>query len=198
MFENNSNPPDSFEDALLQRQIEQGCKKSFNALYEKYWEQTYAEAYKRLKDTHQAKDIVQEIFTHLWLKKDTLRIDNLPAYLNTAVRNKVFKLAAKQKLSHSFFDILETITEKHYQPDANLMTKEFFRSYEAMVKTLPSKKQIIFRLRYHEDMSTKDIALHLGLSRKTVQNQLSRAIEYLKVSLFCLLIVLISLALPRG
>lgn len=195
MFEENLNHTDLSEDALLLRQIEQGCKPSFNTLYGKYWECTYINAYKRLKDTDQAKDIVQEIFTHIWLKRETLHIDNLPAYLNTSVRNKIFKLAAKQKLSHPFFDVLETMNGMYLQPDANLLTKEFFISYEALVNALPSKKQIIFRLRFHEDIPTKDIAHQLGLSRKTVQNQLTRAIEHLKVSLFYLLIVLISLTL---
>ena len=42
---------------------------------------------------------------------------------------------------------------------------------------------MIFRLRFHNDLSTKDIALQLGLSRKTVQNQLGKAIEQLRATL---------------
>lgn len=190
MFENKLNNSDNLTDELLLIQIGQGSKSAFNTLYEKYWQDVYASAYKRLKDTDEAKDIVQEIFTHIWIKRESLHIDNLPAYLNVAVRNKVFKVIAKQKLSHPFFNIAETVTEVQYRPDSNLLTKEFFSAFEALVSALPSKKQAIFRLRFHEDLSTKDIADQLCISRKTVQNQLSRAIEQLKVSLFYLLIVL--------
>ena len=52
------------EDVLLLQQMEQGSKHAFNVLYEKYWGKAYSDAYKRLKDADQAKDIVQEVFTH--------------------------------------------------------------------------------------------------------------------------------------
>jgi len=170
-------------DVLLLQQIEQGSKCAFNLLYEKHWKSAYAEAYKRLKDADQAKDVVQEIFTHIWLKKESLHINNLPAYLNTAIRNKVFKVVEKQKTFHPFLDILEDMPSTYLKADDNLLWKEFLISYEALLNSLPPKRQIIFRLHYQNDLPTKDIASQLGVSRKTVQNQLLKAIEKLKVSL---------------
>ena len=184
------------DDVLLLQQIEQGSKRAFNLLYEKYWESAYSAAYKRLKDEDQAKDVVQEIFTHIWLKKESLHINNLPAYLNTAIRNKVFKVVEKQKTFHPFLDILEDMPSTYLKADENLLWKEFLISYEALLNSLPPKRQIIFRLHYQNDLSTKDIASQLGVSRKTVQNQLLKAIEKLKVSLlhfFILLVILLSI-----
>ena len=184
------------DDALLLQQIEQGCKRAFNLLYEKHWGIAYSEAYRRLKDADQAKDVVQEIFTHIWLKKESLHINNLPAYLNTAIRNKVFKVVEKQKTFHPFLDILEDMPSTYLKADDNLLWKEFLISYEALLDSLPPKRQIIFRLHYQNDLPTKDIASQLGVSRKTVQNQLLKAIEKLKVSLlhfFVLLIILLSI-----
>lgn len=181
------------EDSYLLRQVEQGCKQSFNLLYEKHWEPAYREAYMRLKNGDDAKDIVQEIFTHIWLKRETLYIENLPAYLNVAVRNKVLKFVAKQKLSHPFYKVLENIPELQMKSDYQILAKEFFKAYDALINTLPSKKQMIFRLRYQEDLPTKDIAKHLGISRKTVQNQLGKAIEQLRITFFLLLVALLTL-----
>jgi RNA polymerase sigma-70 factor (family 1) len=175
---------DQSEDTALLQKVGEGCQQSFNALYEKYWESTYSAAYKRLKDPDQAKDIIQEIFTHIWFKRETLKIENLPAYLQVSVRNRVFKHLGKQKLNHPFFDVLETLPALHMQADSNLLAKEFFDAYQALIESLSPKKKLIFRLRFQEDLSTKDIAFQLGLSRKTVQNQLGKAIEFLKVSLF--------------
>ncbi|WP_423146366.1 RNA polymerase sigma factor [Rubrolithibacter danxiaensis] len=183
----------TLNDAWLLQQMECGDKQAFNLLYEKYWERTYSDAYKRLKDYDAAKDIVQEVFTHIWLKKDSTHIENLPAYLNIAVRNKVFKVLDKQKLKHPFFEILENMPSTYLQADADVLWKEFFKSYEALLNSLPEKRQVIFRLRFQENLSTKDIALQLGLSRKTVQNQLGKAIEQLRISLFHLLTLLIAL-----
>ncbi len=181
---------------MLLRKMREGNQQSFNALYEKYWESTYAAAYRRLKDGDLAKDVIQEIFTHIWFKRETLQIDNLPAYLHVAVRNRVLKHLGKQKRTHPFFDILETLPALHFQADADILAKEFFQAYNTLINTLSPKKQLIFKLRFQEDLSTRDIALQLGLSRKTVQNQIGKAIEFLRVSLFTIAFLTSLLAAP--
>ena len=164
-------------------ELGQGNKLAFNALFEKYWETAYQSAYKRLKDADLAKDIVQDIFTHIWFNRETLHINNIPAYLNRAVRNKVIKIAARQKSVHPFFNFLEAVPGKSFEADTRLRWQEFQKSYEALLSTLPPQRQNIFRLRFHDELPTKDIAEMLGLSRKTVQNQLGKAIEKLRISL---------------
>ena len=85
------------DDAVLLEQIAQGSEAAFNLLFEKYWDRSYVEAYKRLKNSDDAKDIVQEIFAHIWTNRQLLNIKNLPAYLHIAVRNRVIKLMTRQK-----------------------------------------------------------------------------------------------------
>lgn len=185
------------DDSLLLQHIVNGDKNAFEILYEKYWKSSLSEAYKRLKDSDQAKDIVQEIFTHIWLKRESLHIDNFPAYLHIAIRNRVFKLLEKQKLTNPFFDFLESLPATHSQPDANLLFKEFLTAYENLINTLPPKRQIIFRLRFQEDLSTTDIAKQLGLSRKTVQNQLGKSFDQLKMPMDNFFIALIIICLNK-
>jgi len=105
----------------------------------------------------------------------------------------VFKLVKKQKHIHPFFDILEDMPATNLHTDGNLLWKEFLTSYEALLNTLPPKRQIIFRLHFQEDLPTKEIATQLGITRKTVQNQLGKAIEKLRISLSPLLPLLIFL-----
>jgi RNA polymerase sigma-70 factor (family 1) len=173
---------DQTNDKLLLLQVEKGNKHAFNVLYEKYWEQAYSNAYKRLKDADQAMDIVQDIFVNIWLKRQT-PINNLPAYLNVAVRNRVFKYFEQQKKTVAYLDILENIPSANQQPERDILWTEFLAAYEALIATLPPKRREIFRLRYHEDLTTKAIGSQLGLSRKTIQNQLGKAIEQLRVSM---------------
>ncbi|WP_202552307.1 RNA polymerase sigma factor [Ginsengibacter hankyongi] len=185
--------PLTIDDSLLLEKVKDGSTHAFNLLFEKYWEKAYSAAYKRLKNGEDAKDIVQEIFTKIWLNRQTHMIENFPAYLHVAIRNNVIKSLSKQKHFHPFFDILENIPEKNSQADANLLWKEFFKSYEELMESLPPKRQIIFRLRYQEDLSTKVISMKLGITRKTVQNQLGKAIETLRVSLLRILTIAIIL-----
>lgn len=189
MTDRNLFQPENSNDTLLIKKVESGCKKSFDILFEKYWEKAFKDAYNRLKDVDQAKDVVQEIFTHIWIKRETIHISNIAAYLSVAVRNKVFKIAAKQKVTHPFFDLLEQLPELHMQPDKGLNTKDFFRAFNALVESLPPRKQVIFKLRFMEDMDTREIAEELGISRKTVQNQLSSAVDYLRVSMIWMLVL---------
>ncbi|MEJ7692903.1 sigma-70 family RNA polymerase sigma factor [Daejeonella sp.] len=179
------------KDEELLQQIKQGSKQAFNILYERHWETTYANAYKRLKDHPQSQDIVQDIFVHIWLKQEELSIRNISAYLAVSVKNRVFKAVAKQDLISPFLDILQQLPATYSETDANIRWKEFYRSYEAILKALPSKRQVIFRLRFQEDLPTKVIANKLGLSVKTVQNQLGKAIEQLRVSLIHLMAIMV-------
>jgi RNA polymerase sigma-70 factor (family 1) len=170
-------------DAFLMTQIAQGNGHAFNLLFRKHWEEAFSMAYKRLKDEEQAKDIVQDIFTHIWVNRATLHINNLPAYLNRAIRNRVIKAVVKQKKVHPFLAVLENITGKECGADAAVLWKEFYRAYENLLNTMPPQRRTIFRLRFDEDLATKDIASMLGLSTKTVQNQLGKAFEKLRMSL---------------
>ena len=177
------------DDAVLLEQIAQGSEAAFNLLFEKYWDKSYVEAYKRLKNSDDAKDIVQEIFAHIWTNRQLLNIKNLPAYLHIAVRNRVIKLMTRQKPVHPFFSVLDNIPEKYSLADSNLLWKEFFSAYEALLQSLPPKRRVIFRMRYQDGLSTKDIAGQLGIKRKTIQNQLGKAIDTLKVSLLRIFII---------
>jgi RNA polymerase sigma-70 factor (ECF subfamily) len=179
-------------DIILLEKIKNGDQTAFNILFEKYWEFVYSNAFKRLKNKHDAEDIVQEIFTNIWLRRASLTIHNLPAYLHVAVRNQVFKTLAKQK-NISFFFLPEN-AEEPKKAEADLLWKEFFDSYQALLKTLPPKRQEIFRMRYDEDFSTKEIADKLSISRKTVQNQIGKALEALKLSLLHILFIVLLLS----
>jgi RNA polymerase sigma-70 factor (ECF subfamily) len=185
----NQDEPNKTNDKILLQQLEEGSTRAFDQLFEKYWQQAYSSAYKRLKNHDDAKDIVQEVFTHIWIKRQTTQIENFPAYLHVAIRNRVIKFISKQKQSHPFFDLLDTISAKNLYADSSLLWKEFMKAYESLLETLPPKRQAIFRLRYERDLSTRAISKEMGINRKTVQNQLGKAVETLKVSLLRMLAV---------
>lgn len=172
-----------YNDQVLLNQLQEGNSGAFEILFDKYWDLAYSNAYKRLKNSDDAKDIVQEIFIHIWQNRNSLFILNVPAYLHVAVRNRVFRLIAKQKTTHPFFDILDNEVAESNSADSRILWEDFKNSYEALIKTLPPKRQEIFRLRFQDDLTTQEIAKKLAITRKTVQNQLGKALVTLKVSL---------------
>ena len=187
----NQDEPHKTNDKILLQQLEEGSTRAFDQLFEKYWQQAYSSAYKRLKNHDDAKDIVQEIFTHIWINRQAAKIENFPAYLHVAIRNRVIKLINKQKPVSPFFELLDATSERNSYADSSLLWKDFMKAYEALLKTLPPKRQAIFRLRYEENLSTKTISRQMGINRKTVQNQLGKAVKTLKVSLLRMLTMII-------
>jgi RNA polymerase sigma-70 factor (family 1) len=169
-------------DKLLLQQIKADSVAAFDTLYDKYWEAVYRAAYKRLNDSDYAKDVTQDIFLHLWNKRAELEIDNFAPYLFTAVRNNVFKWMEKQKKVTPISELISELKETKEQADAEILRKEFIVKYEALVGTLTPAQQKIFRMRFHEDLSTKEISEQLNISRKTVQNQLAKSILQLRSS----------------
>ncbi len=170
------------DDGALIEQLNSGSKKAFSILFDRYWESALENAFKRTKDLEASKDIVQEIFSRIWINRET-HINNFPAYLSISIRNRTLKLLAKQKSIHPFFDALENLEDHYLHADAGVLWKEFYQSYEELLETLPPKRRNIFYLRIHQDLSTNTIADELGISKKTVQNQLGKAIETLRLSL---------------
>ena len=182
---------DKAEDQLLLQQIKNDSSEAFDMLYDKYWEQVYHAAFKRLKDADYAKDITQDIFLQIWHKRKNLNIDYLAPYLFTSVRNNVFKWMEKEQKFTPIPDLLAKLLKTREEADAELLRKEFMQKYEALINTLTPSQQEIFRLRFHDDLSTKDIAEKLQISRKTVQNQLGKSVNQLRESLDLLYFVVL-------
>ncbi|WP_295120456.1 RNA polymerase sigma-70 factor [uncultured Chitinophaga sp.] len=177
------------DDALLLGRMKNNSSDAFNQLYERYWQQVYSAAFKRLNDADMAKDITQDIFLTLWTKRHELEIRNLPAYMFTAVRNRVLNQieAGKKFVSIPELLLMELPSSRADQADANALKNELLLAYNALVNTMPAARQAIFRLSYEEGASTEEIALQLQISRKTVQNQLGKALAQLRASLALLM-----------
>lgn len=179
----------TYTDQELVALIKQGDVRAFDHFYNLHWTKVYGHAYKRLQNMEQAKDITQEVFVNLWERRNDVHIENVPGYFFISVRNNVFKLQRKEQLFTPVNDILEEVYASPNQADALLLEHEFFKSLGSLIDTLPPAQQQIFRMRYQEDLSTKEISERLQISVKTVQNQLGRALAQLR-TLMALMIIM--------
>ena len=181
----------TIEDDLLLFQLNEGSCCAFDSLYEKYWINVVDEAYKRLGDKDEAKDIAQEVFTAMWLRSRETPIENLPAWLYTVTRNQVYKLFRKQERFVPIPDLVSELESADGGADSALIQKELLRVYESMLASLPDQQRVIFNMRYKDELHPDIIALDLNLSPKTVRNHLGRALVKLKTSFMSFQIVMI-------
>lgn len=179
------------KDELLQL-LAQNNEDGFSKIYRLMWPALFNTAYKRLGDREKCEDIVQNVFVDLWQRKNQVTISNLSAYLHTAVRFQVYKHAANMPSNSEFFNVLEHVIESSIKADDNVLSKELNTLVQLWIEALPKKRRKIFLLHYYENLSTLEIADHLNISQKTVQNQLNTAAVEIKAR-FSHLILLILL-----
>ena len=159
----------------IQKQNHLVFKKFFNDLYEELVH--YANGY--LFDNSQSKDIVQEVFIHLWEKSETYKIKtSLKGYLYVMVRNRCLNFLKSIRITDDTKVLeLHAILDSEYDletfsvDDRKIVYHQVFK----IVETLPEKMQLIVKLRFVNNYKYAEIAEELGISVNTVKTQLKRA-----------------------
>lgn len=178
-------------DSQLASLLNQGDEGAFNEIYTRFWKKVYNESHKRLRDIALTEDIVQEIFADLWIKRFDRNIENLGCYLLSATRYQVFMLYKKNN-KRPFFEMpLEYDTCPSLFADSVYEVTELKDCINEWMNMQPEKRREVFRLRFIEDKSTKEISEVLNISQKTVQNQFTISIHSLRSTLSKLLIFIL-------
>lgn len=172
-------------DATLTALLSQKNEAAYREIYNRYWSILYLHARNILKSQDDAKDIVQEIFTTLWIKASDLNFEiSLSSYLFKATRNKILNQINHKKIAtryqQSLYDFYE---EGKLITDEALREKELSRIIEAEIQRLPAKMRKIFELSRKKHLSYQQIAEHLNISEHTVKSQVSNSLKILRVRL---------------
>jgi RNA polymerase sigma-70 factor (ECF subfamily) len=148
------------------------------------------QAYNVVRDRYVSEDIVQEIIVQLWMKRSVIQINRLDAYLYSAVRYQVFKVIRSYKVIESLKT--EEISGVN-DADQMLMKKDVQKLLDEGISQLPVKCREVFTLSRKDHLSTKEIAVRLGIAPKTVENQLTIALRRLRSMMSHLLLLIFSL-----
>lgn len=141
-------------------------------------------AYFYLKNEQEAIELVQELFISIWEKRETSAlVDNPKAYLMTSVKNRCYNKLTRNKANTSSIDTLGDIFISANDTSETLETRQTEQHILNTIEKLPDKCKEIFILSRFEQMSYKEIATHLNLSVKTVENQIGNALKFLRKEL---------------
>jgi len=158
---------------------------AFKEIYERYFSILYIHAYKRLRNREEAQDVVQEVFKIFWNKRrDILLTSNLPAYLYTAVRNRIFNIISHQQVESIYIQSIQSfISQGVCQTDHLVRENDLLALIEREIAALPSKMQEVFELSRKRYLSHKEIAVKLNVSEQTVKKQVNNALRILRTKL---------------
>ena len=172
----------AYTDEMLMDLIRQNRNFAFDELYRRHWAKLLDVAYKRLKSSDVAEEIVQEVFLNLYLKRKSLVITtSIAAYLHTVLKYKVLDEIRPRLVRNNYRD--EWLSRPQVLSDdvhEMLEHKELSSLIVTMAEQLAPKCKEVFLLRYKEQLSNKMIAERLQISEKTVEGHISVARKTLR------------------
>ncbi len=186
--------------------MQQFDKAGFEKLFREEFKGLCFMAWKYVKDHDIAKEIVQESFISLWEKRAGIDPGrSVKSYLITAIRNKCYNyLRDNRKFDKNLLEA-EKLTEPVSNGNADLLIeKELRQEIDIAIGELPDKCREIFLLNRYENLRYQQIADKLGISVKTVEAQMSKALQHLRLklsgylSLWIVLVALVRLLMTKN
>ena len=168
-------------DKHLIRAIKGGDTKSFDELFEKYYDRYFSFACALLHDENAAEDVLQNVFLKIWIGRDRLdETRNLESYLLVSVRNEIFDHLRLKYNQTSVYDDVSEKEDLSADIEAGIALSETSLMMNQMISQMPPQRQRVFMMSRYENMSSKEIADRLGLSVRTVDNHIYLAVRDLK------------------
>jgi RNA polymerase sigma-70 factor (ECF subfamily) len=162
--------------------IASGDRAAFEALFRLHYRPLCAFAVGYLKDMDPAEDLVQDLFFRLWLDREKLSITtSLKAYLYTSVRNRclnALKVGGRVRALNEEVD--DRLQEEERSEDEHM---DRIARVQAAIESLPEERRKVFKLSRYEGLKYHEIAERLGISAKTVENQMGKALKTLREDL---------------
>lgn len=172
----------SYSDEILSDLLHRGDLQAFEAIYKRYWRKIYVAAFQRTGSREVCEEIVQDIFATLWNNRKNVRIQCLMVYLHTAARYRVIdhihrEMSRRAMMLEREHAVVDNSTEE------NVLLSDLTGALQKEIDKLPARCQLVFKLSRERNLSIKQVARQLGISEKTVENQLSKAMKLLRMNL---------------
>ncbi|TKC65627.1 sigma-70 family RNA polymerase sigma factor [Pedobacter hiemivivus] len=170
-------------DAKLVQLLQASDHNAYTEIYNRYFQLLFVHARKKLNDADLAKDILQEIFTKIWMKREIqLTATNLTGYLYTLMKNRILDLYLHQEVKTKYMRAAKSfiVTNKSSGTDALVREKDCSAHINQEIAALPPKMREIFELSRKNQLSYKEIAEKLNTNENNVSKQINNGLKVLK------------------
>lgn len=173
------------QDLYFFSRLKLGDEDAFDYLFHFYYPGLIVYANKFLSDNHLAQEIVQGVFLKLWQDRRYIEINSsVKSYVFKSVRNKCLDILKHRKIKDEY--TRKTLIEQEPFIENTWDTYVESELYVILIREiekLPPECQKIFRYSRIRNLTNREISEKLGLSIKTVENQISKALKVLRVAL---------------
>ena len=177
--------------------LREGNESAFEQVFKEYFKRLHAYAFTFLKDEVMAEEVVQNIFCRIWEKRDRLDTKgSVKSYLYRAVHNESLNYLrhVKVKTEHEEY-YSDRISMGYEHSEEKVVASELEKQIDKALTELPQQCRIIFQMSRFEHLKYQEIADQLGISIKTVENQMGKALKLMRLKLVEFLPVLLFLIL---
>lgn len=169
-------------DRRLIRKLKGGDTNAFQEVFNTYSDQLFHYAFSYLKDTNDSEEIIQDVFLHLWeIKSQVDEEKSLKSFLYKMTVNRVFNHLKRQIVRQKYESyVMNRPLSFHETPEERMCSNELNIKIQNLLAGLPEQKRKIFIMSRLKGCSNAEIAEELGVSLRTVENQVYRATKFLK------------------
>ena len=162
------------------KKLKKGDILAFNELFIYYGRRLYHFSYRYLRSEPECEELVQEVFTRVWEKRSELKEElSFRSYIFTIAFNIIRKHFRSRMQTGSYL-------ESQAREDLNLVMTDnvdfdlLKNKLDDLVSRLPVRRREIFTKSRFEGLSVKEIATAMNISKKTVENQLTEALRFIR------------------
>ena len=162
--------------------IRRGDERAFEALFRAYCENLCTFALHQVRSPEVAEDLVHDLFCDLWDRRQRWNPQGpVKAYLYRATYNKALNWLKHRRVTKRWAAQAEREEQPPQEgPEDVRRRRELEQAMREAVEALPSRRRLVYRMARQQGMSYAEIAAALGISAKTVENQMGRALKLLR------------------
>lgn len=168
---------------LLER-LRQGDEAAFDSIFREWYPSLVRSAESIVRSRAVAEEVVQDVMLELWRRRESLAKDSSPqAYLFQSTRNRALNHIRHERVEQKSEPELIRQTEMSASAHSQLVEEEIEAALKTAVSELPDRCREVFELSRTHGLKYAEIAITLGISVKTVEAQMGKALRTLRVKL---------------
>ena len=178
-------PPPALDERVVIAGIRRGSTAAFEALFHAHHPGMCAFAARMVGRADVAEDLVQEVFLYIWRHHESWDVQSSARqYLYSSVRHAALRYLRHERVVQHYTPETVALFDRPTRPtDADLSASEIVAAVRAAVDRLPDRCRLVFTLHREQGMSYQEVAEVMGISPKTVDVQMGRALKTLRNSL---------------
>lgn len=153
-------------------------EKQFKALFEKYYTKLYYSSLAIVRDEDDARDIVNDVFTHIWEKHDSFEDTVNSMYLYTSIRHRSLDHLKKKKVRDNYANNYIKNNDEGFLYDDE--EEERIRQIQKVIDKMPEKTKYVLDQCYMEGKKYMEVASDIGISRDGVRKHIVKALRLLR------------------